>query len=111
MSTGTQTPVDWMATYPGPADLAAFLLEREQAPHLRQIIEDHSAAGGFGMTESWHDDQNRCRTCSFEATFDTETGPLPEPEMRHVRFPCLTLRNLAVPYSDHPAFRDDWKTE
>jgi hypothetical protein len=26
------------------------------------------------------------------------------------RYPCLTLRALALPYADHPDFRDEWRS-
>jgi Family of unknown function (DUF6221) len=25
-------------------------------------------------------------------------------------YPCLTLRALAIPYADHPEFREDWRS-
>lgn len=26
------------------------------------------------------------------------------------RYPCLTLRALALPYADHPEYREDWRS-
>lgn len=46
-----------------------------------------------------------CRSCAdgWEDMTYGQNGYTPEP------YPCLTARNLALIYSDHPDYRDEWR--
>jgi hypothetical protein len=55
----------------------------------RQILELHAGQS------SWPDDELHCREC----------GP------DHSRYPCRTIRLLALPHADHPGYQEAWKPE
>ena len=69
----------------------------------RRIVAEHASEDGH------------CRTCTVE---DREDAPMgtdwdTEPEAiwvrRPVAYPCPTLRLLALPYADHPDYREEWR--
>jgi hypothetical protein len=61
----------------------------------RQIIEQHEPA-----TVSYLPSRERgCVTCSTAQTWDAQANEAN----------CQTLRLLALPYADHPEYRDEWR--
>ncbi|WP_327160569.1 DUF6221 family protein [Streptomyces zaomyceticus] len=75
----------WNARHIARHDPARALAEVDAK---RQIIELH------GPAEYEYSDVDVCSTCD-------RGGPLP--------YPCPTLRLLALPYADHPDYRDEWR--
>jgi hypothetical protein len=85
-------------------------LERERGEHIarhdparvladveakRQIIEQHKPA-----TVSYLPSRERgCVTCSTAQTWDAQANEAN----------CQTLCLLALPYADHPDYRDEWR--
>lgn len=85
--------------YPEPtrqdrAEVAHILAECEAK---RRIVALH---GGFLAWSTAN--QLHCETCAkwYEADYD---GP------PNVDWPCATLRLLAMPYADHPDYREEWR--
>ena len=87
----------------GPAYLRDDVLSEHIARHdparalreveaKRRILEEHTPA----LTNS------SCRICTTR-----EEGV--DRQSRRYRFPCPTIRLLALPYSDHPDYRDEWR--
>lgn len=65
------------------------IIDLHEEPEDREARHGHWE--GSGSDEHWvRDEPNECPECS-----QTE--------------PCLTLRLLALPYADSPAYRDEWK--
>ena len=59
----------------------------------RQILDEH-----FNVNEG------SCGTCvEGKWGYPTHGGSLPQD------YPCPTLRLLALPYADHPDYRDEWR--
>jgi hypothetical protein len=54
----------------------------------RRIVDEHEVVDG------------RCCVCLY-GIHDTEG-------LIWARHPCLTLRALALPYADHPEYREEW---
>lgn len=48
---------------------------------------------------------DECKSCAqgWEDLTYGDAGFTPEP------YPCLTAKNLALPYADHPDYRDEWR--
>ncbi|MFE7233930.1 DUF6221 family protein [Streptomyces sp. NPDC057596] len=68
----------------------------------RRIVELHRPAPGWsGRITPEH--PHREPVCVICADFDRHGDPTGDP------YPCLTLRLLALPYSDRPDYRDDWR--
>lgn len=63
----------------------------------RLIIEDHREA-----------DRGYCRRCVGVDEVDIG-GQFPRYERLSLELPCPTLRALALPYADHPDYRDEWR--
>ena len=64
---------------------------------MRRLVAEHraDASGENGMLNT-----GRCWTCvEFHADMDCE-------QQEH---PCVTLRILALPYAEHPDYREEWK--
>jgi hypothetical protein len=64
----------------------------------RQLVELHGwATLRAGGGAQYYDTVTVCRSCEQNHQF---------PELS---WPCLTLRVLALPYADHPAYRAEWR--
>ena len=59
----------------------------------RRILAEHAVDAGLF-----------CRTCFDPGTLDRYPD-----EFSQRRFPCPTLRLLALPFASHPDYRDEWK--
>jgi hypothetical protein len=59
----------------------------------RRILEEHRLAS---YRASWDEDQDICGTCRYDNGLDVYP------------YPCPTVRLLALPYADHPDYRDEW---
>ena len=59
-----------------------------------------------GDAEDWDPEHWACRLCQWDEDCDS-----PKHEHQHGsgRFPCETLRALALPYADHPDYRGEWR--
>jgi hypothetical protein len=64
----------------------------------RRIVEEHRPGGHLG------DAPDECSTCAEGAT--EHYG---DPVWYGQDWPCTTLSLLALPYSDHPDYRSEWK--
>jgi hypothetical protein len=81
-----------LVTKPDYAKLARWMVADCEA--RRQIVQLHEGATAYDGT-------NYCTVCSNvdRTGLDTDLEPMP----------CETLRLLALPYADHPDWRDDWR--
>ncbi|MFD0687245.1 DUF6221 family protein [Actinomadura fibrosa] len=102
-------PADWGpdAVWPPERVLADVGAKRRIValhPHTtmrREIGEEHlrSMYGPNWERRLIHLDDLYCRTCHVaDGKITNDAG-----------IPCLTLRLLALPYADHPAYRDEWR--
>lgn len=62
----------------------------------RQIIATHVTFGGF-QDEEETDHGHGCQECGWNAEYSDRGGW------------CTTLRLLALPYTDHPEFKEEWR--
>jgi hypothetical protein len=69
----------------------------------RRIIDLH----GYTTAHGWVIGVDR--TCTECATGYPGSGPADEGDFDPTPWPCPTLRLLALPYVDHPDYRDEWK--
>jgi len=96
--------------YPSKYD-AAFIARHDPARVLRDIqakrrllaeherVLLHKGAGADHFVTAWV-----CRTCGgSDASYDDGT-----PCMRAAKYPCRTLRLLALPFADHPGYDPSW---
>lgn len=65
----------------------------------RRVITEHS------LLTNPLEAKDYCRMCVSPYGFAAEH---PTPGTGQT-FPCLTLRALALPYADHPDYREEWK--
>jgi len=63
----------------------------------RRILDEHPATVGWDGNSH---DGTVCGTCSM----NDDSGALDGDP-----YPCPTLRLLALPYADHPAYQDAWR--
>jgi hypothetical protein len=64
----------------------------------RELVKLHGRAvlrAGGGA--QYFDTETVCRSCE------------PNYQFRELSWPCTTLRLLALPYADHPDYRDEWR--
>jgi len=61
------------------------------------ILEQHPTGSG------WDGDNFGCAVCETCAHYDHSGDLNGDP------YPCKTLRHLALPYSDRPGYREEWK--
>lgn len=90
---------EWSDSYRLAVPASRVLAECEAK---RQIVELHQAedrSGGWGAPADW-----RCRECGGR-TAHPNLGWMPFAR----KWPCNTLRLLALPYADHPDYRDEWR--
>lgn len=102
----------WWPLVTEAASYVGDTIDREVADHIarhdparvlreveakRQLIEEHPSALGWDGSQA---DATVCRTCAENSTDGGLNG---DP------YPCRTLRLLALPYTDHPDYRDDWR--
>lgn len=95
-----QSERDWMRDrYPGESDNQAHELQVDSDGWVnisagrvlfecyakRRIVHEH------GPLNVHPDDPTFCSACE------------------HTRFPCRTLRLLAIPYATHPDYREEWR--
>jgi hypothetical protein len=76
-------------------DPARVLAEIEAKRQLVKLHEPVILRGGSGA--QYFETTRVCRSCEPPRQF---------PERA---FPCSTLRLLALPYADHPAYKPDWR--
>lgn len=86
--------VDYATLLEGILYDAQYLPERAQPARVlarceadRMIVDLHEQVGGF------------CTMCGDVLNTGLEVSPAP----------CLTLRALALPYADHPGYREQWQ--
>lgn len=100
-ASGGEDPKDWF-TVGGLSDSDAWNLDLADAEHIvannpahvladvaakRQIIEEH------------RDDEGWCLRCADPPQYDAEWH----------KYPCRTLRLLALPYASHSDYREAWR--
>jgi len=73
---------------------ALHIAEHDPARVLAEVDAKRQIIGLHEPAEYEYADANVCLTCD-------QGGPL--------AYPCPTLRLLALPYADHPAYRDEWR--
>lgn len=90
-----------------PVDTGNLLVEvadrmEREAEAQKRIVAEHAP---IGLT---------CRTCCGEGVLEVHWDGEEETteEIRNdLMAPCPTVRLLAVPYADHPDYRDDWRPD
>lgn len=55
------------------------------------------------------DDKGCCRTCAHWTSDWVDGFKVDRVAYEGVRAPCLTLRLLALPYTDRPGYREEWR--
>ena len=91
---GCCTYCDAARTIPNPARVLA------ECEAKRLIVAEHQTS-----TE-WDDGINACTTCQWDIDCD---APKHDHQRGSGRFPCPTLRFLALPYADHPDYDEAWR--
>lgn len=61
----------------------------------RRMLDEHTPARPPGRPNM----ERHCLSCTTAQTWDEASG----------ESTCLTLRLLALPYADHPDYRNDWR--
>jgi hypothetical protein len=86
-----QDPVYFALQHAAEHDPARVLAEVDAK---RRILDEHRP-----RTErhGWDSEPTICGTCRFDEGLDT------------YNYPCPTVRALALPYSDRPGYREEWK--
>ena len=100
-----------------PNELRAMVMREDSEPFLivdsarvlreveakQRILDEHADDDGF------------CRICTVEDRQENtleeirNDGPFMTIVRRPLWHPCPTLRLLALPYADHPDYREEWK--
>ena len=62
--------------------------------------------GQHPTSTEWDEGINSCMTCQWDIDCD---APKHDHQRGFGRFPCPTLRILALPYADHPDHQEDWR--
>lgn len=87
-----QTPERAVAEHIARWDPARVLAELDAK---RRILDEHERTECQGHAEPWVEHGAACRYRCWVCGGD--------------RYPCATLRLLAVPYADQPGYRDEWR--
>lgn len=68
----------------------------------RRILHQHvQMSAGQPLMADYEGADQQCVSCGYAEEWEmTEYGPT---------FPCPTLLALALPYADHPDFREEWR--
>lgn len=73
--------------------------------------DEHAAATASALMQlvALHaDDGFRCTTCAGEDSMDEDVDGNVSWSRSGIRWPCPTLRLLAVRWDDHPDYREEW---
>lgn len=88
----TVQPPEWRRSVWSPARVL------REVEAKRQIVNAHGrAALRAGGGAQHFDTATVCRSCEPDYQFPEQS------------WPCPTLRLLALPYADHPGYREDWR--
>lgn len=68
----------------------------------RRIAQEHAELYWFSGGNRGQTATGKCRICADNEAADYDGAPL-------VGWPCPTLRALALPYVDHPDYRQEWR--
>jgi hypothetical protein len=82
----------WRGLHIARHDPARVLAEVEAK---RRLIDEHKPSRPEYMPRR----ERGCQTCTTAQEWDTKANEAN----------CLTLRLLALPYADHPAYREEWR--
>jgi hypothetical protein len=72
---------------------------REWTPPLYYVRRAADVAAKRQIIDEHQNDQGRCAVCADPPQYDATWHP----------YPCTTLRLLALPYADHPDYREEWR--